>query len=218
VKWLEELRSVPPDASAEDRFVAAVMAAALAHLYIAWVHPFGNGNGRLARLIEVQILSESGVVPIVATNVLSDFYNKTRSAYYLALDEAQISVASFLKYAVRGFADELRAQVVVLRKESLDIHWESHVYELFRGQPRTHTRDRQRDVALTLPKDKIVTPEELTELTAPLARRYAMCGSRVPARDLNDLFKMGLLAREGPRRYRARREVIEAFIPPMASK
>ncbi len=80
VKWLSTLRgSVDKNSRREDRFVNAVLAAILAHLYIAWVHPFGNGNGRLARLVEVQILSESGVIPLVATNLLSDHYNKTRN-------------------------------------------------------------------------------------------------------------------------------------------
>jgi Fic/DOC family len=35
--------------------------AILAHLYIAWIHPFGDGNGRAARLMELRILLEAGV-------------------------------------------------------------------------------------------------------------------------------------------------------------
>ncbi|MEA5119335.1 MAG: Fic family protein, partial [Propionicimonas sp.] len=53
VGWIDQIRWGVDD-SRESRFVAAVLAAILAHLYIAWIHPFGNGNGRLARLIEVQ--------------------------------------------------------------------------------------------------------------------------------------------------------------------
>lgn len=63
-----------------------------------------------------------------------------------------------------------------------------------------------------------ITPEELTVLTPPIARRYATVGPRIPARDLNDLVKMGLVAKTGKRTYRARREIIEAFIPPTATK
>lgn len=86
VKWLAELRGSTSAATpAEERFTSAVLAAILAHLYIAWIHPFGNGNGRTARLVEVQILSESGVVPLVATNLQSDFYNKARSTDYRTL-------------------------------------------------------------------------------------------------------------------------------------
>lgn len=217
VTWLDRLRGeVSRTSRREDRFVNAVLAAVLAHLYIAWVHPFGNGNGRLARLVEVQILSESGVVPLVATNLLSDHYNKTRNAYYLALDDAQRDVTAFVRYALRGFVDELREQIGVVRQESLAIHWESYVYETFRRKPSTIARDRQREAALSLSQDQVVTPEGLTELTPSLARKYARGGERTPARDLNDLVKMGLAVKVGRRGYRAVRERIEAFIPPTA--
>ena len=128
VRWLADLRSaVTPTSPVRDRFVNAVLAAMLAHLYIAWIHPFGNGNGRLARLIEVQILSESGVVPIVATNLLSDYYNKTRDhGYYRALDAAQRDVNLFIRYALDGFLDELRGQIDVVKAENIQIHWESY--------------------------------------------------------------------------------------------
>lgn len=214
VRWLEQLRSaVTPTSSPQDRFVTAVLAAILAHLYIAWIHPFGNGNGRLARLVEVQILSESGVVPIVATNLLSDHYNKTRSNYYLALDAAQHDVVAFIRYALEGFLDELRAQIEVVKRENVQIHWESYVYEVFRRMPSTQARDRQRELALEMPEDRSITAREATELTPRLARKYALAGERTPARDLNDLAKMGLVMKD-KRRYQARRNVIRAFIPP----
>lgn len=215
VRWLRKLREGEGTGD-EHRFVVAVLSAVLTHLYIAWIHPFGNGNGRVARLVEVQILSESGVVPLVATNLLSDHYNKTRSAYYLALDEARKDVGAFIRYAVLGFAGELREQIALVRRESLNIHWESYVYELFRSKPSTEARDRQRLLALELPSDRSVTPRDTVVLTAELARRYAKCGDRTPARDLNELVKMGLAAHKGRRSYFARRDLIEAFVPPVS--
>lgn len=218
VDWLAELRVVvTPMSRPEERFVNAMLAAILAHLYIAWVHPFSNGNGRVARLVEVQILSESGVVPLVATNLLSDHYNKTRTAYYLALDAAQRDINEFIRYAMRGFVDELRAQIDVVREENLRIHWESYVYESFRSKPSTDARARQRELALCMQKATPVTPEVVKDMTTSLARRYAVCGPRTPARDLNDLVKMGLAWKFGKREYMASREVIEAFIPPPAT-
>ncbi|WP_236796882.1 Fic family protein [Amycolatopsis sp. GM8] len=218
VNWLGNLR--PQTASQdgiEGRFTSAVLSAILAHLYIAWIHPFGNGNGRTARLIEVQILSESGIVPIVATNILSDHYNKTRNAYYLALDEARKDVMAFVRYAIRGFVDELRAQIHVVRQHNLQINWESYVYETFNKMPNTDARSRQRAVALLLPEGAEITPEDVTDLSTSLARKYALCGERTPARDMNDLAKLGLVEKTGKRTYRARREMIQAFIPPVAA-
>jgi Fic family protein len=215
VRWLAELRAgVNPASPVRDRFINAVLAAMLAHLYIAWIHPFGNGNGRLARLVEVQILSESGVVPIVATNLLSDFYNKTRDhGYYRTLDVAQRDVLSFIRYALDGFLDELRAQIEVVKAENVQIHWESYVYEVFRDMPDTETRTRQRELALTMPQGRWITAKDATDLSTRLARLYAKVGERTPTRDLNDLWKLGLVAKDA-RRYQARRGVIQAFIPP----
>lgn len=216
VLWLKTLRSsITPDSPVEDRFYVAVLSAIMAHLYIAWIHPFGNGNGRTARLIEMQILSESGIVPIVASNVMSDYYNKTRNLYYLELNRAQQDPAHFVRYAIRGFVDELRAQINDVRKANLAIHWESYVYEAFKKMPNTDARARQRELALCLPIDKWVTPEEVTLLTPSLARRYALAGDRTSARDLNDLFKHKLVYKDR-RKYLVRREVIEAFIPPVS--
>jgi molybdopterin converting factor small subunit len=121
----------------------------------------------------VQILSEPGVVPVLATNLLSNHYNKTRNAYYLALDAAQHDVRNFVTYALRGFVDELREQ----RK---------------------------------------YTPEQVTELTTSLAKKYPQCGERTPARDMNELVKMNLVERVARRHYTVRRNAIEAFIPPVA--
>lgn len=217
VKWLQELRRVQPQAPEEVRFTTSLLSAILAHLYIAWIHPFGNGNGRTARLVEVQILSESGVVPLIATNLLSDFYNKTRNAYYLALAESQRDVGVFVQYAIAGFLDEVRLQINRVRDENLEVHWESYVHELFNRRPNTDARARQRSVALSMPIDAWLTPEEVTGINVPIARAYARCGERTPARDLNDLVKMGLVERHGRRSYRVRREIIEGFLPPVLS-
>ena len=59
VDWLNGLSA--PDDRPELRFPIAVLKAVLAHLYIAWIHPFGDGNGRTARMIEFQLMVEAGV-------------------------------------------------------------------------------------------------------------------------------------------------------------
>ncbi len=214
VEWIDDLRR-PADDTREARFLTASLAAILSHLYIAWIHPFGNGNGRLARLIEVQILSESGVVPLVATNVLSNHYNRTREVYYQALDAARQDIGVFVRYSLEGFVDGLREQVEVARQHSFTIHWHSYVYGQFAHKPDTAARGRQRSLALAMSHDP-VTPEQATELTTHLAKLYARAGERTPARDLNDLAKMGLVVKVGARRYRSNSDIMLAFIPPVS--
>lgn len=67
--------------------VLGIIKAIVAHVYLAWIHPFGDGNGRTARLIELQILMAAGV-PKLSCQLLSNHYNFTRSMYYLKLDES----------------------------------------------------------------------------------------------------------------------------------
>ncbi|PZS12054.1 MAG: hypothetical protein DLM55_00140 [Acidimicrobiales bacterium] len=63
LRWLDEL-TTPEEGQPENlRFFQAFLAATLGHLYLAWIHPFGDGNGRTARLLECAILTRSGLVP-----------------------------------------------------------------------------------------------------------------------------------------------------------
>ncbi len=215
-EWLETLHS-PPGAGDGDRFAASLVRAILAHLYLAWIHPFGNGNGRTARLVEVQILTQSGLVPLVATSLLSDYYNKTRDRYYGELERASATLdpAGFVAYAIQGFVEELRLQIKVVKDQNVRVAWEGYIHEIMNRFKGTDAKSRQRRVALAMPADKFITREEVLELSTRIAADYARAGERTTARDLNDLARMGLLEKAG-RGYRARMEIIEAFSSPVA--
>jgi Fic family protein len=223
--WLHRMRSkVSDESSTEDRFVVAFLTASLAHLYLAWIHPFGNGNGRTARLVEAQILAESGVVPLVSAQLMSNFFNLTRDAYYHHLNRARTDpdgrgVPEFIHYAIEGFADQLRDQIGAVQDQNLHIVWQSYVHEIFEhNYKHTEARSRQRKLAMAMPAGQAITPEQATDLNTELARLYARAEGRMPARDLNDLVKLGLVARVGKRAFRARRELIQEFLPPVFNR
>ena len=65
----------------ELKIAFGILKSIIAHLYFAWIHPFGDGNGRVARLIEFQTLIGSGI-PSAAAHLLSNHYNATRTQYY----------------------------------------------------------------------------------------------------------------------------------------
>ena len=96
-------------------FARALTRALLAHLYIAWIHPFGDGNGRTARLVEYHLLAGSGLVPNPTVHLLSNYYNQTRSRYYRVLDRSSRtrpwSPVEFIAYASGGFVDGLEEQI-----------------------------------------------------------------------------------------------------------
>jgi len=90
-----------------ERLHMAILKAIIAHLYIEWIHAFGDGNGRTGRLVEVQILLASGV-PSPACHLFSDHYNLTRKDYLMQLRVASESggdTIPFMAYALSGFLE-----------------------------------------------------------------------------------------------------------------
>ena len=43
------------DLNRDHRLVTAALRAIVGHVYLAWIHPFGDGNGRTARLLEFYV-------------------------------------------------------------------------------------------------------------------------------------------------------------------
>lgn len=202
------------NAKPEMELVNAILKAVLAHVYLAWIHPFGDGNGRTARLIEFHLLMSAGM-PSPAAHLLSNHYNETRADYYRQLDHASKSggdLLPFLRYAVRGLVDGLRSQLTFVWEQQWDLTWRNYVHELF--QNKTSASDvRQRHLALDLGmRNDWANIGEITELTPRLAKAYANKTPKTVQRDLNVLANMKLIERE-PRRIRARRELIFAFLP-----
>ncbi len=193
---------------------SAILKAILAHLYLAWIHPFGDGNGRTARLVEFQILISSGV-PAPSAHLLSNHYNQTRTEYYRQLDSASKSggdVLPFVMYAVKGLVDQLRDQVASIRDMQLDVTWRNYVHEMFRDKTGI-TQNRRRHLALDLSQRGETVPlAKIPEVSPRLARAYAKRTRTTVLRDVNALVASGLLVKEATG-YRAKREVIEAFLP-----
>ena len=95
--------------NADDRTAFGVLKAIIAHVYIAWIHPFGDGNGRTARLLESRLLLQAGLPPSAA-NLLSPHYYCTRPEYYRRLERSSQrgdGLPAFLRYALQGLVDGL---------------------------------------------------------------------------------------------------------------
>jgi len=214
--WLESDTFKSDDQDVQ--FALAVISAVLAHLYIAWIHPFGDGNGRTARLLEFLILARCGMVPLPAAHLLSNHYNLTRDQYYRELDRASKtkSISGFIRYAVEGLADGLREQIDMVREQQFRVTWINYVHETMNKFPSNATRDRQRSLVLAMPSGEWLARDELPGLTPKLAAAYAKTGPRTLARDLNRL-KGEQLVRNTGRNWISNDQVIRAFLPPMAN-
>jgi len=195
----------------------SILAAIAAHLYFVWIHPFGDGNGRTARLIEFRFLLQAGF-PTPAAHLLSNFYNLTRTEYYRQLDRASKSrgekMDEFIAYAVRGLVDQLGEQLGVIRRMQWDTTWRNFVFEQFgKGSP-THLRRRGLVLELSRITDDQgwVARGDIPNLSVRLMREYLKKTPKTLSRDINAVAEMGLVECKG-RKVRARKGMILAFLP-----
>jgi Fic family protein len=193
----------------------ALLKAAMAHLYIAWIHPFDDGNGRTARLVEVLILLAAGV-PMPAAHLLSNHYNLTRSEYYRQLDRASAGggdPVQFVRYAIRGFVDGIRVQIDRAWHEQYADRWEQFIYETFGGSPTSEAGRRRLHLVLQLSARPDPVPRrEIPQMSPELALAYAGT-ERMLSRDLNALEVMSLIRQVRRGLWAPAREQILAFRP-----
>ena len=211
-EWLNSDEFAAPEEELKVPF--ALVKAVVAHIYLAWIHPFGDGNGRTARLVEFHILLASGV-PLPAAHLLSDHYNLTRSQYYRELAKASKSggdILPFIAYALSGFLDGIREQIKRVREQQMRVAWENYVHDKFREFKSSKTHKRRRDLVLELTQHEWVDVAKVAFLTPHIAREYATAGERMVQRDLNAISKLGLIERKHGK-ILANKHLIQAFLP-----
>lgn len=105
-KWQEVpelMKQVTAELNSKRKGAAAVESAVKVHHLVAWIHPFGDGNGRLARLLMNLRLMRAGFPPVIVEK-------KVRKSYYDALENAD-----------EGDYRQLAALVAQALKKSLDL-------------------------------------------------------------------------------------------------
>lgn len=208
-KWLNETWC--PDDWETHRASIAALKAIMAHLYLAWIHPFGDGNGRTARLLELYILLQAGY-PTSAAHLLSNHYNQTRDRYYSRLQQASEaheygfsrSVLPFIDYALQGLVDGLGGQINEIFHEQTRVAWKDYVYDFFAQENASDTNKRRRTVAIevglrvlnqtqTNPDEDSVHKDDVPILSREIADLYKPMHGRALTRDLNALHKQDIL-------------------------
>ncbi len=204
----------------ENRVAVAIFKAIVAHLYIAWIHPFGDGNGRTARLVELMLLANAGV-PLTSAHVLSNHYNRTRTDYYRQLDRAsransgQGDPIEFVLYALQGFVDGLVEQCEYVNVIQLSIAWQHFVFGIFRAKRRSPALHRRLELVLALSNQQVPPPRaDLRGLNPTVAALYAGKTDKTLTRDINWLLQEGLIELSGGT-YRPRSERMLSFLPPV---
>jgi Fic family protein len=207
--WLNEMRS--HSQSLGDEIIRAI----IAHLYLAWIHPFGDGNGRTARLMEFHILVNAGV-PTPAAHLLSNHYNLTRSKYLETLDQTSKSggkVAPFVQYALEGFVEQLREQIMLVSGHQVQLAWKDFINEQF-AESTSATDIRRRDLLHAL-SWRPAKRANIRTLNQRIEKEYRDKTDKTITRDLNWLVERKLVKEEGGV-YAARSEMIFGFLPERA--
>ena len=88
-----------------------VIRALLAHFFLVTIHPFGDGNGRVSRLVEAGILFQLGY-NVHGFYGLSNYFYRHEQEYKSILQQCRQSqpfdVTPFIRFGVAGFASELK--------------------------------------------------------------------------------------------------------------
>ena len=222
-RWLEDEPGLTMfEREDDDRIATAILHAILAHLYLAWIHPFGDGNGRTARLVEFMLLARAGV-PLTSAQLPSNHYNLTRAEYYRQLDRASRANGGrgdplgFIGYAAQGLVDGLKEQCGHVGAVQSFIAWEHFVFFRFRRERRSPAIERRRELVLALSARDLPAPKaELRRLNPAVAERYAGKTDKTLTRDVNWLLAADLIER-GDGGYRARSARMRSFLPPRAA-
>ena len=219
--WLNEDASVPEGL---ERYALTwrVVRAIVAHIYFAWIHPYCDGNGRMARLIEFRLAFAAGV-PDFAAHLFSNVYNKRRSRYVTLLQESHgdfsdgayspdADIQSFVEWALECYRHELHEQSLFIYSSQVTVIWHDYIYSSF-PEKLSNAQRRRRRLALDMTHPTFQQPvrfRDIRNLSPEVAVAYVDERDQTIRNDLYALIDMGLVQRvDGG--YRPNTEILTGF-------
>jgi Fic family protein len=174
LKWYEEDTAHDP-----------VLKSALAHLWFLTIHPFDDGNGRIARAITDMALARSEQSP-------QKFYSMSaqirleRNAYYNVLEATQkgdLDITAWLEW----FIDCLDRAITGAQQTLASVVQKARFWEIFKEHPLT---ERQRKVI-----NRMLDGFE-GKMSSSKWAALSKSSPDTALRDINDLINRGILIRE----------------------
>ena len=88
-----------------------VIRALVCQFFLITIHPFGDGNGRVSRLVEAAILFQGGY-NVLGFYGLSNYFYRNEVKYKTLLQQSRdrqpFDVTEFVRFGLQGFASELK--------------------------------------------------------------------------------------------------------------
>jgi Fic family protein len=174
--------------------------AAMAHLNLAMIHPFSDGNGRMARCLQTLLLARDRVVAPVFSSI-EEFLGRNTDAYYAVLAEVgegawqpKNDARPWLRFCMR--AHYLQIETMMRRRKEIEELWNGSTEFAERNGLPERCASGLMDAAMGLrlrrgsyrTSVEEVTGDEISDLTA--------------SRDLKAMVDVGLLEAVGERRAR----------------
>lgn len=165
----------------------ALTRAGLTHLYFISIHPFEDGNGRIARALAEKALAQSVGKPTLIA--LSQIIQKHKKAYYQALanNNQKMEITNWLIY----FAQTVLTAQELSKKYVNFLIAKTKLYDKLRG----HLNSRQEKVIARLFRDGLTGFKG--GLSAENYITITKTSRATATRDLQDLVEKGALRREG---------------------
>lgn len=108
-----------------------VVKAAMAHLNLTMIHPFSDGNGRMARCLQTLVLARDRVIAPVFSSI-EEFLGRNTQAYYRVLEDVGAgawhpnrSARPWIRFCMR--AHYLQAMTIMRRREEIETLWNACV-------------------------------------------------------------------------------------------
>lgn len=171
-----------------------VVKAAMAHLNFTMIHPFKDGNGRMARALQTLVLSRDGIISPLFSSI-EEWLGRNTPAYYAILAEVgkgawhpENDAHAWVQFCLRAHFQQ--AHTIVKRNE-----WYGRVYEDVR---RIVQNSKLPERATTTLVDGALS----LRIRAGRYREENEVSDVVASRDLKRMVDEGLLIPHGERRGR----------------
>ncbi len=176
-------------------FSNVIIQAIVTHIYIEWIHPFSDGNGRTGRLLEFYILLRGGI-PDIFAHILSNHYNQTRTEYYHHIKNSynKSDITDFIKYALVGFIDGLEATLSKIQCNLHIILWKKYIHDIFsEKKSSSKVSKRLKAIAMDIKFDRSYSMNEITEISSKVAKLYSNLSKNTISLDIKKLLELGIL-------------------------
>jgi Fic family protein len=188
---MEELTGFLTSTSPE---VPGIIKAAMAHLDLVMIHPFSDGNGRMARCLQTLVLARTGVLAPPFSSI-EEYLGHNTTAYYDVLAEVGGGSWSpgrdarpWIRFCLT--AHYRQAQTLLTRTREIQRLWDLLEIEIERRNLPERTLFALADAAMGL-RVRNATYRPIADVT-----------DQVAGRDLKALAEAGLLVAQGERRGR----------------